>query len=233
MSEVPRADAVARAIAELPDIAHSARASRDPVEHVRAMPAGIARVLHRLAPRGHPAGAGAVSRKYQVTLSDPVGRAARAARRRRRRTADDARRSLRPKRSRARRRRRQGAPAAPGHSGGRRAAGRRARALASSPTAAMLAGALRCGAARRAAWPLLEGPRPGCRRTGGEEETLLETLCALAVWRAELDDAGVDAREELAFQLQLRELSHVLRAAGGGVSRAWKPGAMPDSWRED
>ncbi len=66
-----------------------------------------------------------------------------------------------------------------------------------------------------------------------EEETLLETLCALAVWRAELDDAGVDAREELAFQLQLRELSHVLRAAGGGVSRAWKPGAMPDSWRED
>lgn len=66
-----------------------------------------------------------------------------------------------------------------------------------------------------------------------EEEALLETLCALAVWRAELDDSGVDAREELAFQLQLRELSHVLRAAGGGVSRAWKPGAMPDSWRED
>ncbi|HEX4483690.1 MAG TPA: hypothetical protein VH081_07875 [Solirubrobacteraceae bacterium] len=65
-----------------------------------------------------------------------------------------------------------------------------------------------------------------------EEETLLETLCALAVWRAELDDSGVDAREELAFQLQLRELSHVLREAGGGVSRAWKPGAMPDSWRE-
>jgi len=66
-----------------------------------------------------------------------------------------------------------------------------------------------------------------------EEEALFETLCALAVWRAELDDSGVDAREELAFQLQLRELSHVLRAAGGGVSKAWKPGAMPDSWRED
>jgi len=25
----------------------------------------------------------------------------------------------------------------------------------------------------------------------------------------------------------------VLRAAGGGVSKAWKPGAMADSWRDD
>jgi hypothetical protein len=35
------------------------------------------------------------------------------------------------------------------------------------------------------------------------------------VWRAELADMGVDPREELAFQLQLRELAHVLRQAGG------------------
>ena len=64
------------------------------------------------------------------------------------------------------------------------------------------------------------------------DEELLETLCALAVWRAEVDDAGVDSREELAFHLQLRELSQVLRQAGGGVTKAWKPGALPDEWRD-
>jgi hypothetical protein len=62
------------------------------------------------------------------------------------------------------------------------------------------------------------------------ENELLDTLCALAVWRAELDDAGVDPREELAFQLQLRELAHVLRQAGGGVTKAWRPGALPEEW---
>jgi hypothetical protein len=62
------------------------------------------------------------------------------------------------------------------------------------------------------------------------ESELLETLCALALWRAELDDAGIDSREELAFQLQLRELAHVLRQAGGGVTKAWRPGAPPDEW---
>jgi hypothetical protein len=31
------------------------------------------------------------------------------------------------------------------------------------------------------------------------DNELLETLCALAVWRTEVDDNGVDAREELAF----------------------------------
>ena len=66
---------------------------------------------------------------------------------------------------------------------------------------------------------------------GDEEQT--ETLCALAVWRAELDDVGVDAREELAFHLQLRELSEVLRRAGGGVTKAWKPGGSPDEWLDD
>jgi hypothetical protein len=62
-----------------------------------------------------------------------------------------------------------------------------------------------------------------------EEQT--EMLCALATWRAELDDAGVDAREELAFHLQLRELSQVLRQAGGGVTKAWKSGGLPSAWR--
>jgi hypothetical protein len=65
------------------------------------------------------------------------------------------------------------------------------------------------------------------------EEELLETLCALATWRAEIDDAGVDSREELAFHLQLRELSHMLRQAGGGVTKAWKPGALPEEWARD
>jgi hypothetical protein len=57
-----------------------------------------------------------------------------------------------------------------------------------------------------------------------------ETLCALVVWRAELDDAGVDPRDELAFQTQLSDYSHVLRQEGGGVTKAWKPGAPPSEW---
>jgi hypothetical protein len=64
------------------------------------------------------------------------------------------------------------------------------------------------------------------------DEELLEILCALAIWRGEVDDAGVDSREELAFHLQLRELSQVLRQAGGGVTKAWKPGALPDECRD-
>jgi hypothetical protein len=62
---------------------------------------------------------------------------------------------------------------------------------------------------------------------------LLEPLCALAVWRAEIDDTGVDPREELAFNLQLRELSQVLRQAGGGVTKTWEPGAPPDGWARE
>jgi hypothetical protein len=62
------------------------------------------------------------------------------------------------------------------------------------------------------------------------EAELLEPLCALAVWRAEMDDTGQDAREELAFTEQLRVLSLALRQAGGGVTKAWQPGAPPDDW---
>lgn len=57
-----------------------------------------------------------------------------------------------------------------------------------------------------------------------------ETLCALAVWRAEIDDAGQDPREELAFQTQLADYSHTLRQEGGGVTKAWKPGAPAKEW---
>jgi len=62
------------------------------------------------------------------------------------------------------------------------------------------------------------------------DATDTETLCALAVWRAEIDDAGSDPREELAFQAQLAEFSRALREKGGGVSRTWVPGPPPPSW---
>jgi hypothetical protein len=61
-------------------------------------------------------------------------------------------------------------------------------------------------------------------------ESQTETLCALAVWRAELDDSGQDPRDELAFQNQLADYAHVLRQQGGGVTKAWKPGAPPPEW---
>lgn len=57
-----------------------------------------------------------------------------------------------------------------------------------------------------------------------------EILCALAVWRAELDDAGRDTRQELAFHNQLSDYAQMLRQEGRGVTKAWKPGAPPDEW---
>jgi len=45
-----------------------------------------------------------------------------------------------------------------------------------------------------------------------------EMLCALAVWRSELDDVGVDPREELYFHGQLIAYSERLRQEGGGVT---------------
>jgi hypothetical protein len=62
------------------------------------------------------------------------------------------------------------------------------------------------------------------------DESQTETLCALAVWRAELDDTGQDPRDELAFQTQLADYAQVLRQQGGGVTKAWKPGATPKEW---
>jgi len=62
------------------------------------------------------------------------------------------------------------------------------------------------------------------------DESQTETLCALAVWRAELDDTGQDPREELAFQNQLADYAQILQRQGGGVTKAWKPGAPPTEW---
>ena len=62
------------------------------------------------------------------------------------------------------------------------------------------------------------------------DESQTETLCALAVWRAEIDDAGQDPREELAFHHQLADYAHTLRQQGGGVEKTWQPGAPPTDW---
>ena len=62
------------------------------------------------------------------------------------------------------------------------------------------------------------------------DESQTETLCALAVWRAELDDTGQDLRDELAFQNQLADYAQLLRQLGGCVTKAWKPDAPPAEW---
>jgi hypothetical protein len=58
----------------------------------------------------------------------------------------------------------------------------------------------------------------------------VETLCGMAMWRQWIDDAGRDPREELAFQFQLGEYAYKLEGEGGGVTRAWTPGAPPEEW---
>jgi hypothetical protein len=58
----------------------------------------------------------------------------------------------------------------------------------------------------------------------------VETLCALVVWRDWIDQVADDPRHELAFHVQLGDYSRELRQEGGGVTRAWVPGAAPDEW---
>jgi hypothetical protein len=62
------------------------------------------------------------------------------------------------------------------------------------------------------------------------DEQQTEMLCALATWRSELDDAGADPRDELAFQTQLNDYAHTLQRESGGVTKTWTPGAPPDEW---
>lgn len=63
-----------------------------------------------------------------------------------------------------------------------------------------------------------------------DDEQHTETLCALTVWRTEIDDAGSDPREELAFHHQLKDYAHTLQQEGGGITKRWTPGAPPDQW---
>jgi len=68
-------------------------------------------------------------------------------------------------------------------------------------------------------------------KDGWWEETVhLETLCALAAWRAQLDTEGRDPREELAFQDRLADYTRALKAEAGGVAGNWQPGAPPADW---
>ena len=64
------------------------------------------------------------------------------------------------------------------------------------------------------------------------DEVHTEILCALAVWRGEIDDVGQNPREELAFHRQLADFAEMLRKQGGGVAKAWRPGAPPPGWDE-
>lgn len=61
-------------------------------------------------------------------------------------------------------------------------------------------------------------------------ETTLGMLCALATWRAEIDDNGPDPREEITFLSQLTDYANQLRQQSGGIAKTWKPGAPPAAW---
>lgn len=63
-----------------------------------------------------------------------------------------------------------------------------------------------------------------------ETEAHVERLCALVAWRRQLDIDAADPREELAFHTQLEDYSKQLRQKGGGITRAWTPGAPPAQW---
>jgi hypothetical protein len=58
------------------------------------------------------------------------------------------------------------------------------------------------------------------------DEQHTEMLCALATWRSELDDAGLD----LAFQTQLNDYAQALQRESAGVTKTWRPSAPPDEW---
>lgn len=64
-----------------------------------------------------------------------------------------------------------------------------------------------------------------------KEERIKELLCLLAYWRSAIDNtetAGIE--QETSFQLHLEQFSGLLRQAGGGVTKAWQPGAPPPEW---
>ena len=63
-----------------------------------------------------------------------------------------------------------------------------------------------------------------------KHEAHTDALCALATWRADIDDTGTDPRDELAFLTAIIDFGNLLRQEGGGVTKAWKPGAPPNDW---
>jgi hypothetical protein len=63
-----------------------------------------------------------------------------------------------------------------------------------------------------------------------ENESCVETLCALATWRRSIDEMGHDPQEELNFQGCLAKCSEVLQRDATPGARAWTPGRRPDEW---
>ena len=68
-------------------------------------------------------------------------------------------------------------------------------------------------------------PQRGRRQ--GEQHT--EMLCALATWRSELDDTGIDPRDELAFQTQLNDYAHTSAKKAAASRRPGHPEHRPTS----
>lgn len=63
-----------------------------------------------------------------------------------------------------------------------------------------------------------------------KHEAQTDALCALATWRSDIDDNGTDPRDELSFLNAIIDYGNLLRQEGGGVTKAWKPGAPPAEW---
>jgi hypothetical protein len=63
-----------------------------------------------------------------------------------------------------------------------------------------------------------------------EHPERVETLAALAIWRANIDSSAEDPREELAFHNALQQLARILDQTPG-LGRPFKAGTtMPVEW---
>ncbi len=87
-----------------------------------------------------------------------------------------------------------------------------------SPTAATPHGDRRYGARSWRCTAATPGHLEHLKDGWWTDEAQTETLCALATWRAEIDDHGRDPREELAFHQQLGRLSPTLCASWAAAS---------------
>jgi hypothetical protein len=65
-----------------------------------------------------------------------------------------------------------------------------------------------------------------------EHPERVETLAALAVWRATIDASSEDPREELAFHNAIHQLARTLDHAPGGARRFNSEAMMPAEWRK-
>jgi hypothetical protein len=64
-----------------------------------------------------------------------------------------------------------------------------------------------------------------------ENESRVETLCALVTWRHRIDEAGRDPQEELVFQTYLVKCGEMFHQDIPGGWRPWKPDGSPERWR--